>query len=278
VDSLDKFLGHHIDRLTADHPVPIDLGAVCTEIGAVVEEREMIPEAAMQPRDGRFHIYVQSNFKDLPGGALRRRFSWAHEIGHTLFYEQRDGELKARPDAPRGDALEAACHRAASMILIPAKALRAELQNQPLAGATQISSLAERFEVSIEVMVRRLDEFGVFENGWTAVLTRRIGRNLAIEFAAYTVWLKPYLSLPKRGVEFSLWFGATGRLDRILEKRVGDVAIKASPVEVSTSLVIFELRVHDLLVPIESLEKSLAPLPPEEILDSQSAPRKTDSG
>ena len=190
MDSLDKFLGFHIDKITADRRIPIDLGAVSADIGAVVQEREMIPEAAMQPRDGRFYIYVQSNFKDLPGSALRRRFSWAHEIGHTLFFEARDGELKARTDAPRGDALESACHRASSMILIPAKALRAELQNQELDGAARISELADRFEVSIEVMLRRLNEFSLFENGWAPVLTRRIGRNLAVEFAAYPLWLK----------------------------------------------------------------------------------------
>lgn len=248
MDSLDRFLSFHIEKVTADRRIPIDLDAVSAAIGAVVEEREMIPEAAMHVRDGIFHIYVQSNFKDLPGNALRRRFSWAHEIGHTLFFEQRDGELKARADAPCGDALELACHRAASMILIPAKAMRAALQNQRLDGAIRIRELADRFEVSIEVMLRRLNEFSQFESGWAPVLTRRIGPNLAIEFAVYPPWLKPYLVIPKRGVEFSSWFRATEQSNRILRKQVGEVTVEASPVEVTKSLIIFELRLQSGIV------------------------------
>ena len=244
MDSLDKFLGFHIDKITANRGIPIDLEAVSADIGAVVEEREMIPEAAMHPRERRFYIYIQSNFKDLPGNALRRRFSWAHEIGHTLFFEQRDGELKARADAPRGDALESACHRAASMILIPGKALRAELQNQKLDGAARIRELADRFEVSVEVMLRRLNEFSLLKDGWAPVLTRRIGRNLTVEFAACPIWLKPYLAIPKRGVEFSSWFRATEQSNRILRKQIGDATVEASPVDVTNSLVIFELRLQ----------------------------------
>jgi hypothetical protein len=113
VKALDKFLEFQIDKITTGRPLPIDLDVLSADIGLVVEERGMIPEAAMQALDGRLHIYIQSNFKDLTGSTLRRRFSHAHEIGHTLFYEQRDGELKARRDSPRGDALETACHKAA---------------------------------------------------------------------------------------------------------------------------------------------------------------------
>lgn len=244
MDSLNTFLNHYIDKLTDGRPFPIDLASLSNDIGVIVEEREMIPEAAMQPRGGRFHIYVQRNFLDLPGMRLRRRFSWAHEIGHTLFYEMRDGQLKARRDAPRANALEAACHKAASMILVPTRALRAQLQNHPLDGAAQIARLAERFDVSIEVMVRRLNEFGVFEDGWAAVLTRRINGAPTIQYASYPSWLQSYLRTPKRGGQFSSWFSATEQSDGVLRKRFGDISVEAVPVELTTSLVLFELRVR----------------------------------
>ena len=93
-------------------------------------------------------------------------------------------------------------------------------------------------------MLRRLNEFSLFENGWAPVLTRRIGRNLAVEFAAYPLWLKPYLASPKRGVVFSSWFRATEQSNRILRKHIGDVTVEASPVEVANSLIIFELRLQ----------------------------------
>ena len=56
----------------------------------------MIPEAAMQITDGQFRIYLQSNFTEMPGASVRRRFSLAHELGHTLFYEEQDGELTSQ--------------------------------------------------------------------------------------------------------------------------------------------------------------------------------------
>lgn len=241
MDRLDHFLSFYIDKMTEGSCVPIDLATVCGKIGAVVEEREMIPEAAMQPRDGRFHIYLQSNFKDLPGTTRRRRFTWAHEIGHTLFFEQRDGELKPRADAPRGDKLESACHRAASMILVPTNQLKVELRSEKVDGAARIVELADHFDVSVEVMTRRLNELSLFQR-WAPVLTRRIGQSLEIQFAARPSWIGQHLTVPKRGMEFVAWFSATNESNRVLKRQNGKVTIEATPIEVSASLIIFELR------------------------------------
>lgn len=198
----------------------------------------------MEPRGGRFHIYLQSNFKDLRGNVSRRRFSWAHEIAHTLFFEHRNGDLKPRRDAPRGEALEAACHRAASMILVPPKALTGELHGQKLDSAARVGQLAERFAVSPEVMLRRLNDLSLLEETWTPVLTRQQGPELIVDFAGYPVWLKPYLSIPKRGESFSAWFRATRETNGVLQKQIGDICIQASPIEITRSLTVFELRLQ----------------------------------
>jgi hypothetical protein len=101
-----------------------------------------------------------------------------------------------------------------------------------------------------------------FDNGWTVVLARRTGAKLSIEFAGYPVWLKPYLPLPKRAAEFAPWFGATEQKESAFEKRIGDVVIKASPIDVSSSLVIFELRLDD--APAEVHEPtSASDMPPD---------------
>jgi Zn-dependent peptidase ImmA (M78 family) len=242
LDSLDKFLRYYVEKITAERSVPIDLESLIKDLDAVLEEREMIPEAAMLPLDGRFHIYMQSNFKDLQRSSRRRRFTLAHEIGHTLFFERRDGELKVRRDAPRGEALEAACHRAASMILIPTKALAAELRDRPLEDGERIRELADRFDVSIEVMMRRLNELSLFGNNWAPVLARRKGEVLAIEFAANSTWLNQHLSLPKRGSDFFAWFRASEEADGVLRRRLGKITIEAQRIDVSGSLVVFELR------------------------------------
>ena len=176
-------------------------------------------------------------------GQPRRRFSLAHELGHTLFYERQDGELKPRKDAPRGDSLEDACHQAASMILVPSKALKPELRQQPPASAAAIVEFASRFDVSIEVMLRRLNECGVFEHGWAPILARRSGDAVAIEYAVYPPWVKSHFSAPKRGVTFNGWFRGIEQADGILRKETQDGILEALPVKVTGSLVIFELRI-----------------------------------
>ena len=150
----------------------------------------MIPEAVIQVTEGRFYIYLQSNFGDSPGAKRRRRFSLAHEIGHTLFYDCDDGEIKPRKDSPRGENLEAACHKAASMILIPSKALQREMKQQPPTNAVVVVELANRFDVSAEVMLRRLHDLGAFHKDWAPVLTRQHNGGLCIEFAPYPPWLR----------------------------------------------------------------------------------------
>jgi Zn-dependent peptidase ImmA (M78 family) len=244
LDSLDRFLEFRIEKITSEQAIPVDLAAVCHQLGAVVEEREMIPEAAMRVTGGQFHIYLQSNFVEAPGSRMRRRFSLAHELGHTLFYEQQNGEMKPRKDTPRGDSLEAACHRAASMILVPSKVLKPELKRQPPANARAVVDLANRFEVSTEVMLRRLNEFGVFEHDWAPVLTRRSGGVLAIEYAAYPPWLKSHLSPPGRGASFKGWFRGSEQPDGKFQKETHEGVLEALPIELTGTSVIFELRMQ----------------------------------
>lgn len=247
--SLERFLECQIDKITTGQTVPVDLPSVCDQVGAVVEEREMIPEAAMQVTSGQFRIYLQSNFSEAPGSTVRRRFSLfslAHKLGHTLFYERQNGAMKPRRDSPRGDSLEAECHKAASMILVLGKVLKPELKKRPPINANSVMELANRFEVSTEVMLRRLAEFGVFEHGWAPVLTRRIGAVLAIEYAAYPPWLKSHLNAPNRGVPFNEWFrgaeqpGGSGTF----KKATNNGVLEALPVTLTGASVIFDLRMQ----------------------------------
>lgn len=196
----------------------------------------------MQVTDGRFYIYLQSNFQDAQGAMLRQRFSLAHELGHTLFYDVENGEIRPRRDSPRGENLEAACHKAASMILIPARALNRELKDRPLGDATSVIDLANRFEVSVEVMLRRLNDLGVFDQIWSPVLTRQQATGLRIEFAAYPPWLRSRLRQPTRGTSFKAWFGGTEHQDGSFSKDSQDGVLEARPVPLSSSATIFELR------------------------------------
>ncbi len=93
----------------------------------------------------------------------RRRFTLAHEIGHTYFYD-----LKSSPpertlyDADPKDE-ETFCNMLASEILMPPHMIQAELKrlegrDQELSPVDYSQRLARRFEVSIETMTRRLIE------------------------------------------------------------------------------------------------------------------------
>jgi hypothetical protein len=94
-------------------------------------------------------------------------------------------------------------------------------------------------------MFRRLTELGVFENGWAPALARRKGGRLLIEYAAYPPWLTTYIgTAPKRGTEFAAWFGTAARSDGALTKDAGDERLEAIPIEITGSLVIYELRLN----------------------------------
>jgi IrrE N-terminal-like domain len=138
---------------------------------------------------------------------LRRRFSIAHEIVHTFFYEMRGGCLKPKRQVPRGNRLEGACHKGAALLLVPDRFLPGELQGPGPIGARRIVDLAGKFQVSIEVMLRRLDQLEVFESHRVApVLVRGFGSEAEIEFSVYPTWLRLFLSKPRRGVGLSSWF------------------------------------------------------------------------
>jgi len=204
----------------------------------------MIPEAAMHVEEGKFHVFLQGNFLSTPGANLRRRFSLAHEIGHILFYDVVNGEISPRKDSPRGEKLEAACHKAAAMILVPGKIIQRELKKRPLTSSASVLELASRFEVSAEVMLRRLYELRLFEQDWVPILTRWQGRQLIIEFAPYPPWLRSRLTPPSRGLHFEDWFRGSELPDGTFVRDTEGGTLEASPTRMSGSSVILDLRLR----------------------------------
>jgi len=260
VDSLDSFLAHRIEKLVAAQSAPIDLQAVATECGVLaIEQREMIPEAVMTPDRAGFHIYLQSNFAHASGARIRQRFSLAHEIAHTLFFERRDGAMKPLRGAPTGHRLEAACHKGAGLLLVPDRLLRSALKTapQPL-SAEYMLGFARDFEVSVEVIIRRLNQVEAFGNRFAPVLLRRHQKDgFTIEYAVYPAWLKAILPTPRRGMDFTRWFGA-GKNQAAnapeqggstlgparLTRRTPQGLLIAHPVDITLSLRIVELRLE----------------------------------
>ena len=263
MESLDRFLEYRVQGLferglvsRADE-LPVNLGRLATAAGVLsIEERSMIPEAVLAAERTGFRIYLQNNFAQSPGFHTRQRFSLAHEIAHTFFYELREGKRRSIQGAPKGDALEDACHQGAGLLLVPQRSLTRELRliDGPV-GARHAIQLSRKFDVSAEVIVRRLNEVGAFESTDTAlVLVRRSAGGAMIEYAVYPPWLKSVLPTPHRGTNFASWLrhaSSIGRSDFALAEliesglqgKTTSGVLRVDSFDVTRSQQIFELRI-----------------------------------
>jgi Zn-dependent peptidase ImmA (M78 family) len=246
-----------LDLCWSQSPPPVDLHEVAVAGGVLsIEEREMVPEAAMAIVSGGFRIYLQSNFINLPGTRKRRRFSLAHEISHTFFYESRGGIFTPVPKAPRGAKLEAACHHGARLLLIPHRCITTELRqlNRPV-NAADVVNLARKFDVAIEPMLRRLGEIGAFKSAETAIVLVYLSnkQSASIEHAICPPWLQSLLPVPARKESLSSWLRALrgepqAEIATIIEKGLERETIfgnmKVSPFYAGGSQVIFEFYIE----------------------------------
>lgn len=262
--ALTAFLEHRVSKLLdlywSQKPtgLPVDLHEIAAVGGVLsIEDREMVPEAAVAPVPGGFHIYLQSNFANLPRMRTRRRFSLAHEIAHTLFYDLRDGAVIPVPKAPRGAKLEDACHHGARLLLIPQRCLALELRRlkRPI-GALDVVELARKFDVSTEAMLRRLNGIGVFKSADIAMVLVHCSnkQSASIEFAICPPWLQSLLPVPARGRPLLSWLrgvhgeprtGADAIFERGLDRKTIFGNMKVSPFSVGSSQAIFEFRIEE---------------------------------
>jgi hypothetical protein len=185
---------------------PVSFADLCGVLG--IERRPMVPEGVLTPVQGGFRIFLQSNFDHRPGVMLRQRFTIAHELVHTFYYDLNGGVPKRKKGAPRGHTLERLCHIGASQILVPGGLLRREVKTKGKeASAKSILDLAGMFSVSTEVMVRRLHELDLFAgDNFAAILVDTVdgGRRL-IQAACYAPLLLCLAAQPKRGLDFDSW-------------------------------------------------------------------------
>lgn len=118
--------------------------------------RQGAPQAIIVPVSNGFILKLQPG---LP--SVRKRFSIAHEIGHTLFYD-----INASPPArllvPGSLSMlsqkeEGLCNAFASELLLPRELINSTRHNLPnICGLQLLLSMAGRFWVSVEVAVRQL--------------------------------------------------------------------------------------------------------------------------
>ena len=137
---------------------PIDLVSTFDYCGIIkYEYRLMVPEGVLHPLRGGFALYLQDNFRDQSSQTVRERFTVAHEVTYTFFFDTTHSPPRRRRGAPRGNNLERLCHLGAQELLLPRVLVERELRNRAgLSKLEDVEYLAERFQVSFEVVLRRL--------------------------------------------------------------------------------------------------------------------------
>jgi len=146
-----------------------------------VRETELVPglksDGLIRPLGASFEDgFVVGLKRELP--EVRRRFTEAHELCHTFFYELVP-EVKFQPhDA---DALEERlCNHGAAALLVPRDGLAKRLEGRR-PSLTALDELAQRYGVSFEAMFMRLRHLGLWDCHLSIWHRTTAGRYMALQ-------------------------------------------------------------------------------------------------
>jgi hypothetical protein len=142
-----------------------------------VEFRPLLVDAMLTTHPEGFRILFDSKGNDplklneQYGGESRQqmipsrlRFSLAHEIAHTFFYDLSEGTPKLAKQFHSGggrtelENLEKNCDKLAARMLLPTPMLKAVLRGMKAVNPQTLVDVAKRAAVSIEALVRRLSD------------------------------------------------------------------------------------------------------------------------
>jgi len=160
--------------------LPIPLGPIARDRRVHRYVFDRLPVAGgIAVEENGFVIYVNCEPADAPswyakladesdGGAtlpVRARFTIAHEIAHTFFYDLSTGpkSLLSQLDAPDLSRLERLCNVGAAQMQISDRDLRIETELHDILIPTNLLQMARRFRVSLVTLVVRLTRFP----GWS---------------------------------------------------------------------------------------------------------------
>jgi hypothetical protein len=193
--------------------LPMDLERLAHLAGIrEVRDVQMVPEGVLNVDRGEFVVYLQNNFVQLPSGSTRRRFTLAHEICHTLFFEQSPGKSLRRRRISEDD-LEALCNIGAGWLLLPDDAIYSRIRREgQIQSVSQILEFAKISCVSLEVLFRRLHDnpskWLQIDNSF--VLLRESNEGRKIRGCAYGPWLTAQFPVPRLWEMESEWLSKCG--------------------------------------------------------------------
>jgi len=212
-DRARSHVGHLIERLgLTAAPIPLaPIASVCRVQRVVF--RPMLGSGATVPTDTGFTMYVNCKSEDVndwdarfndqsdQGRFLpnRARFTVAHEIAHTLFYDWSASvgtSLVPIRHHKALNSLERTCNRVAGSLLLPEHLLWQEISELRTFEADQLVGVARKFRVSLETLILRLDSLPYLPNSDSGVaLAAGCGPNLMITRKTASGRIAPLLRL-----------------------------------------------------------------------------------
>ncbi|MBI4480060.1 MAG: ImmA/IrrE family metallo-endopeptidase [Acidobacteria bacterium] len=133
--------------------VPTDLYAIAKRLRVDSMTEESLPIDGMLVREnGKLSIKINSH-----SHPLRRRFTFAHEIGHIVLAMGEDADGKWQPYSCEEKEVEKLCDVIASEILMEEERVRQFFATRDF-SVNNISAFASRFEVSLQAAVARVME------------------------------------------------------------------------------------------------------------------------
>lgn len=141
-----------------------------------VEFRPMLLDGGIGYYKHGFAIYVKCDPEEVDGfernylkGSYnlpsRIRFTIAHEIVHTLFFDR--SQIPPKPlvsgrNTNQLKSLERECNAGASRLLLPNSRIDPVLQNEKILSPEAILQLSKDFRVSLKAMILRLEQRGTW--------------------------------------------------------------------------------------------------------------------
>lgn len=211
-----------------------------------IELRPMLIGGCIEPVEGGFNVYIRdkstrslslNDSQDVSFLSPRQRFTLAHEIAHTFFYDLSLDPPQVSKQAPKSQIVEWLCQQGASQLLLPEYALKQELTKSGPVGLHMAVKLGKIFRASTEAVIRRMDELDDAKTHFRALLLVKLNqdkRDAQIRAVCYHPSLVPLLPRPKLYSNLSEWlsvfhedeFWTEGMWDYKSERGGGTLFIK----------------------------------------------------
>lgn len=155
-----RSLARRLTRVYGDQPPPFDPGLIARELR--VRDISFGPigkDALLIPTDTGFRIRIGEEFP-----RTRQRFALAHEVGHSLFFNN-DGPRPFRPYSKdeSSDYEERLCHIFAGEILLPENSLTEQFRRVHRPDVDALLHLARVFDVSAWCLAIRISELKLWK-------------------------------------------------------------------------------------------------------------------